>query len=228
MCAVVVCARPAHAAGSVSRTCGADPVANTASVLCAAPSGPCDATSVTLGAAIDVQAGGCTFDLGGRTFTVNKTFQMTGAGFITVNNAGNITITSTGKLKARGDFVLATATPTPHATPTATPGLGSNVPTPTPTQTFVATGPPGTIQGGNITLNSSGTITHAGLLDVSGDSAGIITLNAVGDVQFQSGSETIAVGIASSFDAGEADGGTVEVTTSAGNITVNEIGRAHV
>ena len=30
---------------------------------------------------------------------------MTGLGFIRVVNAGNITITATGKLKARGDFV---------------------------------------------------------------------------------------------------------------------------
>ena len=30
---------------------------------------------------------------------------MTGLGFIKVMNAGNITLTSTGKLKARGDFV---------------------------------------------------------------------------------------------------------------------------
>ncbi len=215
---------PAHAvlaAGAVSRTCGADPVANTAAVLCAAPSGPCTASSVTLGAAIDVQNGGCAFDLGGRAFTVNKTFQMTGAGFITVTNAGDITITSTGKLKARGDFVLATATPTPHVTPTPTLGLGTNVPTPSPTQTFVATGPPGTIGGGTITLMSSGTITHAGLLDVSGDSAGVITLDAVGDVLVQSGSETTAVGIASGDDAGEADGGTVEITSRGGSISVS-------
>ncbi|HEY2386588.1 MAG TPA: hypothetical protein VGK30_06475 [Candidatus Binatia bacterium] len=224
MCAVVVSAlpaRPVHAAGSVSRSCGPDPVANTASVLCAAPSGPCTAMLVPLSAAIDVQSGGCAFDLGGRAFTVSKTFQMTGAGFITVTNAGDITITSTGKLKARGDFVLATATPTPHATPTVTPGLGTNVPTPAPTQTFVATGPPGTIQGGTITLNSNGKITHAGILDVSGDSAGTITLNAVADIQVQSGSETTAVGIASSSDAGEADGGTVEITTTGGSITVS-------
>lgn len=218
---VVAHALPALGAGAVSRTCGPDPVANTASVLCAAPSGPCDATSVTLGAAIDVQAGGCAFDLGGRSFTVGKTFQMTGAGFITVTNAGDITITSTGKLKARGDFVLATATPTPLATPTPTGVLGTKVPTPTPTQTFVATGPPGTIQGGTISLTSSGTITDAGLLDVSGDSAGEIDLDAVGDVQVQSGSETIAVGIASSADAGNADGGIVQLTSRGGNITVN-------
>jgi hypothetical protein len=217
---VVVSAPAAFGAGAVNRTCGPDPVANTANVLCAAPSGPCDAMSVTLGTAIDVQAGGCNFDLGGRSFIVNKTFQMTGAGFITVTNAGDISITATGKLKARGDFVLATATPTPLATPTLTAG-GTNVPTPTPTQTFSATGPPGTIQGGTISLTSSGTIANAGVLDVSGDSGGNIWLDAVKDIQILSGSTTTAGGIAGSSDAGNADGGLITITTHTGSITVN-------
>jgi hypothetical protein len=43
----------------------------------------------------------------------------------------------------------------------------------------------------------------------------------VGDVQVQSGSETIAVGIASAADAGNADGGTVQLTSRGGNVTVN-------
>ncbi len=88
---------------AVSKTCGADAVANTASVLCL--SGPCTATLVRMTTAIEVTAGGCDFDLGGRALSVEKTFQMTGAGFIRVFNAGNITVTSTGRLKARGDFV---------------------------------------------------------------------------------------------------------------------------
>src|SRR5689334_19794103 len=87
--------RPSRA-GATSHTCGADPVANTASVLCAPPSGPCTATSVTMNDGIEVTSGGCTFDLGGRAFVVQKTFQMVGTGFITVQNAGNVTITSTG------------------------------------------------------------------------------------------------------------------------------------
>lgn len=90
---------------AVERTCSGDAVANTASVLCAAPSGPCTATEVTLGGNIEVPSGGCTFDLGGRSLRVTKTFQMIGSGFIVVDNATDITITSTGKLKARGDFV---------------------------------------------------------------------------------------------------------------------------
>src|SRR6185436_10953618 len=82
---VVVCALPvprsARAAGTL-RSCGADPVVNTATVLCASPSGPCSASTVALSANIDVPGGGCEFDLGGRALTVSKTFQMTGAGFI--------------------------------------------------------------------------------------------------------------------------------------------------
>jgi hypothetical protein len=85
---------------AVPRTCGSDPVSNTASVLCAPPSGPCTATSVTMSAHIEVTTGGCTFDLGGRTLTVQKTFQMAGTGEIAVINAADITVTSTGKLKA--------------------------------------------------------------------------------------------------------------------------------
>lgn len=91
---------------AVERTCGGDPVANTANVLCAAPSGPCTATQVTLGGNLEVTSGGCEFDLGGRALRVTRTFQMVGTGFFAVDNAGDITITSTGKLKARGDFRL--------------------------------------------------------------------------------------------------------------------------
>ena len=98
---------------------------------------------------IDVTSGGCNFDLGGRTLELRKTFQMIGSGSINVTNAGNITITDTGKLKARGDFVM------PNG--------------------FI-------LGGGTITLTSSGTITHNGVIDVSGDSAGLIRFTATGDV----------------------------------------------
>jgi cysteine-rich repeat protein len=100
-CALLLRSRSATA---TSHTCGPDPVANTATVLCVAPGGPCTATSVTMGDNIEVTSGGCTFDIGGRTLSIPKTFQMVGTGFITFLNAGNTTITSTGKLKARGDF----------------------------------------------------------------------------------------------------------------------------
>ena len=209
---------PAFGAGSVTRKCGVDPVANTATVLCV-DAGACDATSVSMKVSIDVVDAGCAFDLGGRTLTVSKTLQMTGAGFIQITNVGDVTITSTGKLKARGDFVLATATPTPQATPTATPTGGTNVPTPTPTQTFAATGPAGTIEGGLITITSSGTITDGGLIDVTGDPGGTITVDAVGDVLLQSTSTLQGNGIAGPSDAGNADGGTVQVVSRTGGIT---------
>src|SRR5437764_14935773 len=96
ICAAAV---PPATVYAVSRSCGSDPVANTANVLCAAPSGPCTASSVTMSSSIEVTDAGCTFDLGGRSLTVNKTFQMTGLGYIRVQNVGDVTITSTGKLK---------------------------------------------------------------------------------------------------------------------------------
>lgn len=100
--AVVTLGTPSRAF-AVAKTCGADSVANTANVFCA--TGVCSATLVRMTTAIEVTSGGCEFDLGGRALSIEKTFQMTGLGFIRVVNAGNITITSTGKLKARGDFV---------------------------------------------------------------------------------------------------------------------------
>ena len=91
-------------AGAVSRSCGADAVANTTNVLCA--SGTCTAALVQVTTAIEVTSGGCDFDLGGRALSMERNFQMTGTGFIRVFNAGNITVTSTGRFQARGDFVL--------------------------------------------------------------------------------------------------------------------------
>lgn len=88
---------------AVARTCGVDALANTANVLCA--SGTCTAALVRVTTSIEVTAGGCDFNLGGRALSFERTFEMTGQGFIRVTNAGNITVTSTGKLKARGDFV---------------------------------------------------------------------------------------------------------------------------
>src|SRR5215207_3397353 len=88
---------------AVARTCGPDPIANTTNVLCA--SGTCTAALVRVTTSIEVTTGGCDFNLGGRALTFERTFQMAGNGFIRVTNAGNITVTETGKLKARGDFV---------------------------------------------------------------------------------------------------------------------------
>lgn len=93
-------------AQAAERTCSGDPVADTANVLCAPPSGPCSATEVTLGGNIEVRTGSCKFDLGGRSLRVTKTFQMIGSGSLVFEEASAIVVTSTGKLKARGDFVL--------------------------------------------------------------------------------------------------------------------------
>jgi len=55
-------------ASATARSCGDDAIANTASVLCAPPSGPCSATAVTLSANIEVTSSdNCYFDLGGRS-----------------------------------------------------------------------------------------------------------------------------------------------------------------
>ncbi len=102
--AVAALAIPARAR-AVTRSCGADASANTASVLCAPSSGPCNGATVTVSENIDVTAGGCTFDAGGRAVVFQRTLNMIGSGFIVVENAGDVTITTTGKLKARGDFV---------------------------------------------------------------------------------------------------------------------------
>ncbi len=90
----------------MSKTCGASALANTQNVLC--HSGPCTVGvngEVHMSTAVEVTSGGCEFDLGGRALFIERNFQMTGQGFIRVLNAGNITITSNGRLKARGDFV---------------------------------------------------------------------------------------------------------------------------
>ncbi|MEO6028973.1 MAG: hypothetical protein ABIR79_19080, partial [Candidatus Binatia bacterium] len=91
-------------ADAVSRSCGANAVANTTNVLCA--SGTCTAALVQVTTAIEVTGSGCDFDLGGRALSMERNFQMNGTGFIRVFNAGNITLTSTGRFQARGDFVL--------------------------------------------------------------------------------------------------------------------------
>src|SRR5262249_55929305 len=78
------------------------------------------------------------------------------------------------------------------------------------------------IQGGTIALASSGTIMDAGVIDVSGDSAGVIQLAAVGDVTFTSSSTIVGTGDTLA-DEGEryADGGTVDVRSSAGSVLLD-------
>ena len=174
---------------AVARTCGPDPLANTTNVLCA--SGTCTASLVRVnGSSIEVTTGGCDFDLGGRAFTMERTFEMAGSGFIRILNAGNITITSTGKLKARGDFVK------PNG--------------------FI-------IQGGLISLTSSGTIDIDGNIDVAGDSAGTIRLVAAQSIILQPGAVLDGPGMSSFADLGDrfTDGGELDATAQAGSITIN-------
>ena len=106
--AAVILLAAASSADAVTRSCGVDAVANTANVLCAAPSGPCTAGSVTVDAPIEVTDGGCEFDLGGRSVTFKRVFEMAGFGFIKVVNAASVSIASTAALKARGDYVKPT------------------------------------------------------------------------------------------------------------------------
>ncbi len=183
----------ARTSWALTRTCGSDAVANTANVLCASPSGPCNATSVTLGASIDVTSGGCDFDVGGRTVTIAKTLQMTALGFITIRNASQITITVTGKLKARGDFVE----PNGYIIP-----------------------------GGVIQLSASGTISNNGVLDVSGDPAGLIRfVSTSGDIMLQSGSITQGNGTTTFVSDRDrvSDGGVIDASALGGSITIADV-----
>jgi hypothetical protein len=115
---------------------------------------------------------------------------MTGLGFIRVVNAGNITLTATGKLKARGDFVK------PNG--------------------FI-------IGGGLISLTSNGTIDIDGNIDVAGDSAGTIRLDAMQDILIEPGAVVDAPGNSSFADTGDrfTDGGELDALTHVGSITIN-------
>ncbi len=176
-------AAEAHA---VLRTCSNDALANTTNVLCA--NGICTAALVRLTTATEVENQGCEFNLGGRALSIEKNFQMNGTGFIRVVNAGNIAITDTGRLKARGDFVLQNG--------------------------FI-------VQGGLISLTSTGTITVDGQIDVTGDSAGLIRLDAAGDVLLAGGSLINGVGITSFPDLAMnfTDGGEIDIVSETGSVT---------
>jgi hypothetical protein len=198
-----------------------DAVANTATVLCAGAS-VCTGASVTFNENVDIPLGGCTFDLGGRTLSIEKTLQTSGAGFITVMNAGDIAMTGTGRLKARGDsfqpkICIGGANANVQCTrDSECPGAACN--------TFI-------IGGGQVSLTSTGTITlpDRAQIDVSGDAAGLIHLVAGGanvagvGVDLQTGAVLQGSGVSSFTDEGEryADGGTLDVTASVGSITDN-------
>jgi hypothetical protein len=174
----------AERAGAVVRSCGDDPVANTETVLCALPSGPCTPAEVVLGANVTVLDHRCVFDLGGRALRIERTLRMP-KGLdtrCTIQNVADVTIARRGKLKLRGDF----------------PGG----------QTDWA---------GAVKIVSEGAIDVVGLLDVSGDSGGLIELTATGDVTFERRSRVRGRGVSSFRDEGArfADGGALFVVASA-------------
>src|SRR5262249_54649629 len=186
------------AAWAVTRSCGPDAVANTTSVLCAAPSGPCTTTLVIVGTDIDVVDAGCTFDLGGRALRIDKAVQMTGLGFIDVVNAGDITLTAAGRLKARGDFVE-------------------------PTAVIIKGGRVSLTSLGTITLRDNSQIDVSG--DAAGTvrlaAAGANTAGV--GIDLQAGSLIQGHGISSSTGSGErfSDGGVLDIRTTLGSIVDN-------
>jgi len=99
----VLASMPVAPASAVTRSCGSDLIANTQSVLCA--SGTCSASAVRVTTAIEIPVGGCELDLGGRSLSIERTIQVTGLGWFVVGNAGDVTLTATGRVKARGDYV---------------------------------------------------------------------------------------------------------------------------
>jgi hypothetical protein len=182
-------------AHAVVRTCGLDAVANTASVLCAAPSGPCTATTVTVSSDLEVTDAGCAFDLGGRALQVQRLFQMTGLGSITVFNAGDIAFTATGSLRSRGDF----------AVPTGVVDQGGLI-------SLVSTGTITLVNGASIDVsgNPAGSI----VLSAAGaDASGV-------GITLQLGSVLQGIGGSAFIDAQDrfADGGSVELTATTGAI----------
>ena len=167
--------------------CQQDPVANTQNVLCA--NSVCSATTVTVNHALQVLSGSCEFDLGQRDVIFQKSFDVMGSGFLSVTNAHNISVTTNGKLRARGDFNE-------------------------PSGSFIG--------GGLITLTGTGTIDIAGLLDVSGDSAGTISLTAGQDVTLEGGRvDRRARASPRRSDAGFGDGGELDMTANAGSVTIS-------
>jgi len=99
----LVVAAPARA---IVRPCGDDALANTETVLCAPPSGPCTPTEVVLGTNVTVLDHRCVLDLGGRGLRIERTLRMP-KGLETrleIQNVADVTIAPRGRLKLRGDF----------------------------------------------------------------------------------------------------------------------------
>ena len=188
VCAFTATCDPSDAVGNTRNVlCGAANSAGTASV--------CTATSVTVNDSIDVTSGACDFDLGGRTLTFQKAFQMTGLGYIKVFNAGNISVTGTARLKARGDFVM----------PDGVIIQGGVI-------SLVSAGTIGVLSAGVIDVSGdpSGTIS---LSAAGADGAGVA-------INLQSGSILQGNAQSSSVDGGDrfSDGGVVELLAPTGSI----------
>ena len=181
-------------AGAVERTCGPDPVANTANVLCAAPSGPCTEALVVVSANITVRVGGCDFDLGGRALRIERTIRVPGREYGAVQRgmvfhaASDVTITRRAKLKSRGDFVR----------------LEGKI-----------------IGGDTIGLEASGRIDVLGTLDSSGAGGGVIYLVGAEGVTFERPSKIRARGISSVGDESEAVGGDLYVESSRAGVLID-------
>ncbi len=79
------------------------------------------------------------------------------------------------------------------------------------------------IGGGLISLTSSGTIDIDGNIDVAGDSAGTVRLDAAQNVLIEPGAVIDAPGNSSFADTGDrfTDGGELDVVAQAGSITIN-------
>jgi hypothetical protein len=183
-------------AGATEYSCvGLTPAQATAQILCAV--GPCTPTSVTLGENVEVKDGKpCTFDLGGRDLVIDKRFEVTGA--LGVNFNGRIIVQNADDITIGSNGRLR--------------ALGD----------FVEPIPNFPLNGGVIELNASGTVTHNGIIDTSGDGGGRLLIEAGGNVVTSSNSDITSNGMGP-LSGGErlGDGGTVEITSTAGNIILN-------
>jgi hypothetical protein len=196
--AVLLLAAARPAAAAEQRSCaGLTPQQATDQVLCAAPSGPCTATEVKLSTNVDVRDGSaCTFDVGGRNLVINNTLNVTGKFGQSFD----------------GEIIVENAA---DITINSAGKLKARGDLEEPIAGFV-------IKGGNIVLHASGTVTHRGLLDVTGDGAGNILIDAVGDVTFDGISEVLGNGNGPASDGERfSDGGILEVTSATGSVTIN-------
>ena len=195
LCALALLMAHANPASAVVRSCDPnDPVGNTTNVICI-DLGACDGTSVSLIENVDVEDGvGCEFDMGGRDFIVTKTMNVTGLGLLL---DGFIKVVNADDITIETNGKLKA-------------------------RGDFAVGLPGfVLGGGTIELNAAGAFTTDGLLDVAGDSAGTIDINAGTDILFDSGSVIRGNGISIAEEGLRfADGATLDVSTTGGSITI--------